>query len=512
MKKHLHIFELLSFLLVATCTLLAGFKPPRNVVTRASASDNLQSSRTPKYLSPGVLRTRAATSPLPACGSDDLDFGRTAGNIDLGSSTKIAYYEGVSREFEQSTAAMAHSLKSAAGSLDNFHAVLKSAENLAPETTNKLQAGFKSSAVPFISRETIPGAREDLADTITRKFSHEILEDTKQRLLEFGIHYTSSMDATYKLSEFFHSLGSGKLASESADFVAKTAQHMSALDFQQNTAIFIVVATYFCGSDQRRVGLERGTRAAEASIMRLEEELRLAKQTRQQEDDAEGGKKATSDEVEELRRQMENLHAKLEALMAARQDVTNQLDLECGADSKSMAASSAATERKVVVQGPHRLSKVVNGDVEKLNQGVRESPSAITRASSMVKGAKVSAAGLTSVRKAGKSVTKRAKTASEAKTGTKWKKNTEARAGGKTKGRARTKTKAIRTKVKAKTSVGKETTAGAKRSWDKLSESTLKRKTVKQLTEYLAEKGVRCIDESGKTLKKDSLVSLVLSR
>merc|ERR1712194_762261 len=90
---------------------------------------------------------------------------------------------------------------------------------------------------------------------------------------------------------------------------------------------------------------------------------------------------------------------------------------------------------------------------------------------------------------------------------------------------------AVETKAKAKkTVVARETEANAKKidvaketetkektvavstpSWGRLSESTLRRKTVKQLTGYLADKGVEFTDESGKTLRKDSLVGLVLS-
>lgn len=47
--------------------------------------------------------------------------------------------------------------------------------------------------------------------------------------------------------------------------------------------------------------------------------------------------------------------------------------------------------------------------------------------------------------------------------------------------------------------------------WSKLSESTLKRKTVKELTEYLTQKGISVTDSSGKTMKKLDLVQLVLS-
>lgn len=44
-----------------------------------------------------------------------------------------------------------------------------------------------------------------------------------------------------------------------------------------------------------------------------------------------------------------------------------------------------------------------------------------------------------------------------------------------------------------------------------LSQSTLKRKTIKQLTGYLSGKGVEVNGEDGKPLKKENLVELVLS-
>lgn len=171
----------------------------------------------------------------------------------------------------------------------------------------------------------------------------------------------------------------------------------------------------------------------------------------------------------------------MEGFRAARQDVTKQLDLECGADSKGMVVSSAATEgEKIVVPGPEGLSKVMNRDVEKLDKAIKESPSAITKAPPKVEGAKIAAAKLTSVlqkRKAEEKSTKKAKTAKKAETSAKRKESSEAKAGGNAK---------RNTKVKEPTS--KKPAAVTTRSWNKLSESTLRRKTVKQLTEYLAEK------------------------
>jgi hypothetical protein len=61
------------------------------------------------------------------------------------------------------------------------------------------------------------------------------------------------------------------------------------------------------------------------------------------------------------------------------------------------------------------------------------------------------------------------------------------------------------TKKRAPTSVS----AGP--DWGNLSESTLKRKTVKELVDYLEMKGVEVPDTEGKKLNKDTLVNLVIS-
>jgi hypothetical protein len=54
--------------------------------------------------------------------------------------------------------------------------------------------------------------------------------------------------------------------------------------------------------------------------------------------------------------------------------------------------------------------------------------------------------------------------------------------------------------------------SGGSENWNSLSESTLKRKTVKELTSYLEEKGLTTTGGDGKTLKKADLVAVVLSQ
>jgi len=56
-----------------------------------------------------------------------------------------------------------------------------------------------------------------------------------------------------------------------------------------------------------------------------------------------------------------------------------------------------------------------------------------------------------------------------------------------------------------------ETGQDAVNPWASLSESTLKRKTVIQLTEYLGEREVKFTDDSGKILKKAELVTVLRS-
>lgn len=71
----------------------------------------------------------------------------------------------------------------------------------------------------------------------------------------------------------------------------------------------------------------------------------------------------------------------------------------------------------------------------------------------------------------------------------------------------------IMSKVSAKKSVVKKAsrTYSSIDDWALLADSTLKRKTVVQLTEYLTEKGVTATDESGKVLKKAELLEAVKS-
>mmetsp|Transcript_9483 Transcript_9483/g.20052 ORF Transcript_9483/g.20052 Transcript_9483/m.20052 type:complete len:316 (-) Transcript_9483:441-1388(-) len=52
---------------------------------------------------------------------------------------------------------------------------------------------------------------------------------------------------------------------------------------------------------------------------------------------------------------------------------------------------------------------------------------------------------------------------------------------------------------------------GAENPWNTLSDSTLKRKTIKQLTNYLLERQISVTDNAGKVLKKADLVSAVRS-
>jgi len=53
--------------------------------------------------------------------------------------------------------------------------------------------------------------------------------------------------------------------------------------------------------------------------------------------------------------------------------------------------------------------------------------------------------------------------------------------------------------------------AGIDNPWSSLSDSTLKRKTIAQLSEYLTERGAQVVDENGKSLTKASLVENVRS-
>lgn len=76
------------------------------------------------------------------------------------------------------------------------------------------------------------------------------------------------------------------------------------------------------------------------------------------------------------------------------------------------------------------------------------------------------------------------------------------------------KTEALKAKPKAapkkKTAVAAATDDSAN-PWASLSDSTLKRKTIADLSEYLADRGVKVTDDSGKKLKKVELVAAVQS-
>ena len=54
--------------------------------------------------------------------------------------------------------------------------------------------------------------------------------------------------------------------------------------------------------------------------------------------------------------------------------------------------------------------------------------------------------------------------------------------------------------------------SGGTDDWSTLSKSTLTRKTVKELQDYLGDKGVTTTDSDGKPLKKALLVDAVLSQ
>jgi len=56
-----------------------------------------------------------------------------------------------------------------------------------------------------------------------------------------------------------------------------------------------------------------------------------------------------------------------------------------------------------------------------------------------------------------------------------------------------------------------ETTPSHNNPWIQLTDSSLKRKTVAQLTEYLVERDAEVKDENGKILRKDKLVAAVRS-
>lgn len=72
-------------------------------------------------------------------------------------------------------------------------------------------------------------------------------------------------------------------------------------------------------------------------------------------------------------------------------------------------------------------------------------------------------------------------------------------------------------KTKTNTSAKKNVVTKSSRSnapienWALLADSTLKRKTVAQLTEYLTEKGVPATRDSGELLKKAELLEAVKS-
>lgn len=73
-------------------------------------------------------------------------------------------------------------------------------------------------------------------------------------------------------------------------------------------------------------------------------------------------------------------------------------------------------------------------------------------------------------------------------------------------------TRVVRRKTVATPKEAVVVSSQAENPWASLTEATLKRKTVAQLTEYLSERGVKVIDESsGKTLKKALLVESVQS-
>lgn len=222
------------------------------------------------------------------------------GHQDYGSSNQISYYI-PTKEVDELTAGIKQGLHDSADRMSTYSEMVKrGVSNGVGETMGELKSTMTATAEKLmIQPETIFHAKENFYDFVNDQLSYEGLIRSIESVDDFWKLYVTSLDNKYDLSEFFDSLVSGKSLDEVANTITTTTQDLvQALDLEQNAGFILLVASFFWGSDQRRVGLELGRQIGDEKIQRLENELRLSAVG------AEDRSRKDRSEVEDLRQQM----------------------------------------------------------------------------------------------------------------------------------------------------------------------------------------------------------------
>ncbi|CAB9501749.1 expressed unknown protein [Seminavis robusta] len=264
---------------------------------------------------------------------------------------------------------------------------------------------------------------------------------------------------------------------------AKCQEWIQAVDIKQTTTFFLLVTIFLLGVRQRQQGIEFGKATSQLKIDHLKDELQTAKDSAKSEDELNAGK------LNELHSQMDELQVRVGTLAVAAQEVTRQLPQE-KADPNTNSKAKNLPRRKAKAE---QLSSSSKKRSEK--RGVSPPRAA--------KGSKASFA------ESDKENTKKKETKPAKATGA-----AKATRGVEADGKPETKeTRKVVAKNQTKTTkvTSNKTKEATKLDWARLAPSTLKRKTVKELTGYLEKKGIQVKDENGKTFKKDTLVHLILN-
>ncbi|CAB9515960.1 expressed unknown protein [Seminavis robusta] len=387
------------------------------------------------------------------------------------------------------------------------------------------------------SREAIFGAEKALVDKAVELYTTETTQQAP--FAEFAERYSASMESHYKLSELAESISNGKLLQSSIEIITEKCQEsLDALDLKQNTPVLLLVVTFFWSTIQRRDGIEYGKALSQVTIDNLKDQLKSTKDAARKEN------AANAAQIKDLQSKMDELQAQVETLNVASREAALQLEQakaeasieqdlvppieKLQTESPKVPSTPPPVEEaqeepeiqpvKAVKKAPAKRKKLTKKKVTKVSPSAKsiaesepevEVEKVITSPKKQkgIKGSKASPA------KASRKKQKAMKSV-QAKTNFGVVNGVNGDAGVKTSAPAKTKVQATndtpKKKVK-KEAAATKTNGAAEPDWTSFAQSTLKRKTVKELTSYLETKGVEVTDENGKTLKKDSLVGLVLS-
>lgn len=298
MMKRCHLFELLAFLLTTPSAVLGYILPLEPVAHRGSEKNAmLQNLRNgaPSFLNNGghsrQIGKRHTMGHLNALSGnydpfeqESIDkFAQTASDAaeSMGLSTTSTQLP-VSYNFHtEETAEIFNTWRQTMednsekiSSLSNE--IMKSSSSSMNTMRDEIGSSLKSNAERLaIPPDSIFSAQRDFADAITKQFSAETLQRSKESVVDFSNYYASSLDSTYKLSEFFQAAASGKILQDSIDSVKTSAQELAeAMDMRQNAAFILLIGSFFWGSAQRSRGLEEGKRISEERIMAMESKLK----------------------------------------------------------------------------------------------------------------------------------------------------------------------------------------------------------------------------------------------